>query len=195
MKNQWLVFGVVIVLLLVVGAAAFYIGKQQVTINNLQNFSPTETLSPVTATPPSPTTLPVITNAPDTPVPTSAQTTRTRDDIYQQIIAVVTSKNYAALEGYMTDIVQVRLENSGCCGPLGKVEAISQLDYLNNATGNWTFDNGNATIQALRGASQYYAMPAIVGISADEYAVSFQLDGQNNINAISISGNYNLLIL
>lgn len=120
--------------------------------------------------------------------------TNSQSYIREQIVAAVTSRNTAALQGYMAETVSVRIENSGCCGPLSAEEATSQLSYLNNASGPWTFDDTNVNIVALRAASQYYASPAVVGVSPDKYATSFQFDGQGKISGISMSVDYSLLL-
>jgi len=115
-------------------------------------------------------------------------------DVSEQIIAAIISKNNQALEGYMANTVQVRLEASGCCGPLTKSEAISQLSYLNPAVG-WSFDPANQTIINLATSiPDYYGIDWIVGVASNEYVVSFKLDNQNKVEAYNLAATYKLLI-
>ena len=115
-------------------------------------------------------------------------------DVSEQIIAAITSKNTQALEGYMADTVQVRLEASGCCGPISKSEAASQLSYLNQAVG-WNFDPANQILIDLAATvPDYYGSGWIVGIASNEYLVSFKLNDQNKIEAYNLAVTYKLLI-
>ncbi|MBU0572110.1 hypothetical protein KKE60_00175 [Patescibacteria group bacterium] len=115
-------------------------------------------------------------------------------DVSEQIVAAITSKNTQALEGYMADIVQVRLESSGCCGPITKAEAISQLSYLDSAVG-WSFDPTNPIIINLAtSVPDFYGSGWLVGVADNEYIVSFKLNNQNKIEAYNLGASYKLLI-
>ena len=115
-------------------------------------------------------------------------------DVSEQIVAAITSKNTQALEGYMADTVQVRLEASGCCGPITKAEAISQLSYLDPAVG-WSFDSANPLIINLAAnAPDFYGSGWLVGVADNEYIVSFKLNNQNKIEAYNLGASYKLLI-
>jgi len=115
-------------------------------------------------------------------------------DVSEQIVAGITSKNTQALEGYMAETVQVRLEASGCCGPITKSEAMSQLSYLDPAVG-WSFDPTNPIIIDLATHSpNYYGSGWIVGVASNEYIVSFKLNSQNLIEAYNLGASYKLLI-
>ena len=132
------------------------------------------------------------------PSPTSApppiSQTKPEVDVSEQIIAAITSKNTQALEGYMADTVQVRLEASGCCGPITRSEALSQLSYLDQAVG-WNFDPANQILIDLAAAvPDYYGSGWIVGVASNEYLVSFKLNDQNKIEAYNLAVTYKLLI-
>jgi hypothetical protein len=115
-------------------------------------------------------------------------------DVSEQIMAAMTSKNTQALEGYMANTVQVRLEASGCCGPITKAEAMSQLSYLDPAVG-WSFDPTNPIIIDLAAHSpDYYGSEWLVGVASNEYIVSFKLNSQNLIEAYNLGASYKLLI-
>ncbi len=115
-------------------------------------------------------------------------------NVSEQITAAMKSKNTQALEGYMAETVQVRLEASGCCGPITKTEAMSQLSYLDPATG-WSFDPANSIILNLAAISpDYYGSGWIVGVADNEYIVSFKLNNQNLIEAYNLGASYKLLI-
>lgn len=114
-------------------------------------------------------------------------------DVSEQIVAAITSKNTQALESYMTDTVQVRLEASGCCGPITKAEAINQLSYLDPAVG-WNFDPTDPIIINLAAnVPDYYGSDWIVGVASNEYIVSFKLNNQNKIEAYNLGASYKLL--
>lgn len=120
---------------------------------------------------------------------------KTAAEVRQQIISAITSKNYAALEEYMAENVHVRIESSDCCGTIKKAETIKQLDYLNEASGMWDFSDSNVHVVALRAASpEFYGSSAIVGVSTDEFVVSFQLNSENKINEVSMASTYKLLV-
>lgn len=136
-------------------------------------------------------------NGVSAPAPTSEPTPEpvNGDALRDNVIAAITSKNYAALESYMTDPVQVRIEASGCCGPLTPTETVTQLDYLNQATAPWVFDSTDPAVSSLAtGFAEYYGGGAIVGVSASDHAVSIQVNDQNQIFGVSMVVDYHLLL-
>lgn len=129
-----------------------------------------------------------------TSAPPSISQTKQEIDVSEQIITAITSKNTQALEGYMANTVQVRLEASGCCGPISKSEALSQLSYLDPAIG-WSFDPSNQILIDLAAAvPDYYGSDWIVGVASNEYLASFKLNDQNKIEAYNLAVTYKLLI-
>ena len=185
MRNYLL--GIVSVLVLTaVAGGAYYFGIQKSTSSSKQEIPATPTVTnknPPTATPSS--------------FPTSQvepEIVEPEINVSEQIIAAMTSKNTQALEGYMADIVQVRLEASGCCGPIAKTEAVAQLSYLDPAT-NWNFDPANPILINLAAAvPDHYGNNWIVGVASNEYLVSFKLNNQNKIEAYNLAATYKLLI-
>jgi hypothetical protein len=163
--------------LLVVGLAAgtYYFGTQGYVFNKASKTPVTENILP-------------------TIKPTPTYKPQPKVNVSEQIIAGITSKNTQALEGYMADTVQVRLEASGCCGPITKSEAMSQLSYLDPAVG-WSFDPTNPIIVDLAiNSPDYYGSGWIVGVASNEYIVSFKLNNQNLIEAYNLGASYKLLV-
>jgi len=121
---------------------------------------------------------------PPTPAPVSVE---------DQIIAAISSKNYAALKGYMADPVQVRLESSGCCGPITPTAAVTQLDYLNPAT-SWNFDQSQETVTSLHTfAPEFYGPEWLIGVADNEMVASFKVTA-NQITDINLMATYKLLL-
>lgn len=163
--------------LLVVGLAAgtYYFGTQGYVFNKTSKTPVTENDLPTTK-------------------PTPTYQPQPKVDVSEQIVAGITSKNTQALEGYMADIVQVRLEASGCCGPISTSEAMSQLSYLDPAVG-WSFDPANPIIVDLAThAPDYYGSGWLVGVASNEYIVSFKINNQNKIEAYNLGASYKLII-
>ena len=178
MRNYILGFVSVLVLIGIAGGA-YYIGKQKSTPSVQEvstTTSPTNTNTPASLISPSPT--PEAT--PD-------------NNVSEQVIAAIKTKNTQPIEGYMADTIQVRLESSSCCGPLTKTEAMSQLSYLDPATG-WDFDPTNPIIVNVAAASpQFYGTGWIVGVASNEYLFSFKLNSQNKIEAYNLAATYKLI--
>lgn len=181
MRNYILGIVTVLILSAAVGGA-YYFGTKKSTPNQQEATTVTPTKAPVSENN-LPTTVPSPTTQPEPTI-----------DVPEQIIAAMTSKNTQALEGYMADTVQVRLEASGCCGPITKSEALSQLSYLDPAVG-WDFDPTNSILVNLATTvPDYYGNDWIVGVASNEYVVSFKLNNQNKIEAYNLAATYKLLI-
>lgn len=128
----------------------------------------------------------------NTPSPTPIE--NSLNYVEEQIVAVINTMNTQPLEGYTADTVSVRLESSSCCGVITKSEAISQLSYLQTATG-WDFDPTNPIIINLASAApQFYGAGWTVGVASNEYVFSFKLNSQNKMDAYNIAATYKLLI-
>ncbi|MBU2632718.1 hypothetical protein KKG52_03300 [Patescibacteria group bacterium] len=167
-----------VISLLIVAGGAYYFGFQKSATNNAQEVSITPTEAEKT---------------PSITTPSTTPTTKPEINVSEQIIAAIKSKNTQALEGYMTSIVQVRLESSGCCGSISKTEAINQLAYLNQAVG-WSFDPTNPILVNIAAkAPNYYGNGWIVGVASNEYVISFKLNDQNKIEAYNMASSYKLL--
>lgn len=179
MRN-YIIGAVLILFILALAGGAYYFGTQKSTP------SPQESIV-------TPTIIPQEESLPETVISPNAQPFPPIN-VEEQIIAALTSKNTQPLEGYMMDTVQVRLEASGCCGPISKMEAVAQLSYLNPAVG-WDFSLTNPIIVSLAtNAPGYYGSDWIVGVASNEYIVSFKLNNQNKIEAYNLGASYKLLI-
>lgn len=97
------------------------------------------------------------------------------DDLKQNIQDAVASKNYAALQGFMTNPVTVVYAATEFGGPKTPAEAVSAMDYLNNGTAPWDFNLPAATIAGYADGDyeQYFPEGAFVGRASDDMVVSF----------------------
>jgi hypothetical protein len=113
-------------------------------------------------------------------------------NIREQIEAAVNSKNYAALEGYMTTpTVNFALMSSECCEPQTPKDAVEQLDYI-SAGVPFDFNQQNATILNLK-AKNPELTNAYLGISkTGEHSAAFTIDNQNKISGIHLSVSWKL---
>ena len=182
--NNFYKIGFFVLLFLIVVSASYYIGTQYIQ-------KPTET--------PKPTVAPTIAEeeVTITTQPTSgADQVKDLDTVKETIRAVVETQNTQPLLGYMADSVSVILEATECCGPVTKAEAVKQLEYLNDATAPWNFDQTNDTIKQLKAQepTKYGPDSAYVGIAANEYTVSFKFDASNKINGITMAVSYKLVL-
>ncbi len=92
--------------------------------------------------------------------------------------AVITG-NTAAIEGYLTDPVDVILYATECCGPIAPSEAIGNLGILASSSG-WDFDLPDATVAgwaADPGYGVYFTGSPIVGQASDGTIVAFHIEG------------------
>jgi hypothetical protein len=177
MKNFFL--GVVsLAAILAIAGGAYIIGTRQ----NVKPSSETVVL------PPAQNGVPLASS------PTPPTEEADAEEVIQQIVAAMESKNYAALEGYMASSVFVRLEATECCGGSTPTEAISQLSYVDEAL-NWDFDTTNPVIIALYELDHSsYSQNHIIGIADTEHLIAFGLDSENKIYDISMAVTYKLLI-
>jgi hypothetical protein len=115
---------------------------------------------------------------------------------YDNIAAAVSSGNTAALEGYLARSVNFIIAASECCGPLTPLEAIGELEYLNFATGPWTYPVSAASIAEYRTHfyGQYFPDGSFVMASSDDdpFVISFQFTGEK-ISGIFISAGESFL--
>lgn len=87
----------------------------------------------------------------------------------------VGSKNYAALQGYMTDPITVIYAGTEFGGAKTPAEAVSAMEYLNNGTAPWDFNLPAATLAGYRAGSykQYFPADGYVGRAANTQVASF----------------------
>ncbi len=113
----------------------------------------------------------------------------------QNVTDSITSKNTAALEGYMATSVNVVFAASEKAGPRTPTEAISDLAYISAATDPWNFALSAATLTTYKNGfyGQYFGTSTIVGKSANNYVISFHVNASNKIDVIFVSISDDLL--
>jgi hypothetical protein len=117
-------------------------------------------------------------------------------EVTANVIDAVGSKNYAALEAYMADSVNVILAASEGIGARTPAQATNDLKYLDAATAPWDFSLPAATIASWRAGDYGRYIPAtntIIGKSSDGYVVVFAFDSDNNVTSIFMAVNDELL--
>lgn len=154
---------------------------------NRGNLFPTQSSPPTAAISSS--------SAPFTPPPTMDEQDKSpSESTHDLIVAAIETKSYSDLLPYLANTVQVRLESSGCCGPLTPAETVSQLSYLDSAVLPWTFDPDHAIIAQLATNSEFYADPYVVGISSNKMGFSYHLNSEGKVDAINLMASYDLLL-
>lgn len=136
-----------------------------------------------------------ITNA-SKPSPSPTQSSVITKNMLDNISAAISSKNTAALEGYMANSVNVIIAASEGIGPQTPAQAIGDLEYLNSATSPWNFNLPVSTLSKYS-SSQYYGKyfgtNTIVGESANKYVVTFRVNNSGKIDTIFMAVNSDLL--
>jgi len=109
--------------------------------------------------------------------------------------AAIETMNTAALEGYMAASVKVILAASEGIGERTPVQAVGDLEYLNDADNPWDFSLPQATLNdyAAGDYAQYFPATAFVGKSADGYVISFTFNNSGKISGIFLSADDALL--
>ena len=179
--NKFVVPAALIAIIAAVGVVAYTLGTNQSKKEAVTTYS----------TPPQNTT----TESP-TPIATQTATPQpamSKSQVTETIIASVKSKNYAALEGYMTNQVSVILYATECCGVLSAQKATEQMSYLNGGTAPWDFTGTSGIAQKLINADPANLAGRIIGIASNGMAVSFNLNNVNKIDKIFISADYKLI--
>jgi len=181
-RNLFIGIALGIILITFIGGA-YYFGKNQ------SNIKPALTPTPTLYANSTPTEIPKELSATPTPTP------KNKTYVTENIEAAVSSKNYAALEGYMKNTVIVTLYASECCGQISKAKATGQMSYLSSSQGSWDFSQESSVRNKLiENNPQNFSSDMIIGISSDKYAVGFKLNSQNEIEKIIIVPSYNLII-
>lgn len=158
-----------VLLIIIVGIGAYFLG----TKNLFEQTTPpanVPSLTPSIQSSPSPTLTP-------SPSLSASPSATLSPALLENIKASISSKNTAALEGYMTDTVIVTIEATECCGVLTKVNTIKEMDYLNSAVLPWNFDDNNpVALQLKQKNPAAFPEGIIIGTSSDRKLVTFTLN-------------------
>lgn len=135
----------------------------------------------------------VSSSAPATPTCPGATLTA---DLKDNLAAAISSRNTAALEGYMASSVNVVFAGSEKAGAETPAQAVADMDYLNtNATAPWDFNISNATISSYKAGfyGQYFDGTIYVGVSSNKYLIAYGFDDCTKINRIFVAASTDLL--
>src|SRR5882724_381776 len=104
----------------------------------------------------------------------------------ENIHDAISSKNTAALQGYMASSVTVVIAASEKGGAESAALAVADLDYLSSATSPWDFNQSASTLASWKAHfySQYFSATAYVGKAASDQVVSFDFDCNGKIDQI-----------
>lgn len=117
-------------------------------------------------------------------------------ELRENIEDSISSKNTAALEGYMASQVNVVFAASEKGGKVTASQAVSDLDYVNsNAEGPWDFSLSTATLDSYKAGfyKSYFEEPAIIGKSDNDYVVAFHLNSGCKIDVVFVAASAELL--
>jgi hypothetical protein len=133
-----------------------------------------------------------------TPTATSAPcsgTAQASASLKENIAAAISSRNTAALEGYMASSVKVVFAASEKGGLETPTLAVADLDYLSSATAPWNFSLSAGVLNVWKAGSyaQYFSATSYAGESANKYVVSFDFNSCGKINQEFVSGSSDLL--
>lgn len=113
----------------------------------------------------------------------------------ENIAAAISSKNTAALEGYMASSVSVVIAGTEKGGAESAAQAVADLAYLNNATSPWDFNLSAATLTSFKNGfyGNYFGDNTYAGQSANKYVVSFEVNSSGKISIIFMAVSSDLL--
>lgn len=98
----------------------------------------------------------------------------------QNVQDAITSGNTAAIEGYLSDPVNLIIMASECCWDITPAQAVAELGYVTSAPGPWNFSLPAATVDGWR-TNVYYGSQFtgddITGRASDGTIVSFGIEG------------------
>lgn len=107
----------------------------------------------------------------------------------------ITSGNTAALEGYMASKVNVILAASECCGSRTPAQAVADIAYVESGTDPWDFSLPQATLDSYAAGdyAQYFPEDALVGVSANDYIISFTFNDAGDISGVFMANSTEIL--
>lgn len=177
---------IVTLVVIIVLAGAYFLGKGQLPLSGNSPTPQATTVSQSVASSTSPS--PIASGAQKEDVMVSP------DNTIENIIAGVSSRDWAAIASYMTSQVGMVLYATECCAPQTPDQAAAQLDYLNSATPPWNFKENNPIAAQLRAKSEYFKDATVIGTASNKYAVGFTLNNQAKITTVVLLADYDLII-
>jgi len=112
--------------------------------------------------------------------------------VIENIKAVVTSGNSAALEGYMASSVDVNLIASAAEGVSTPTQAVKNVtEFLASVTSTWTFSLTPTQLTSLTSGSNstFFGTDAVIGMSTDGHVISFSFDCNGKISKVLLANN------
>lgn len=168
--NKYLVATFIVLTTALVAGLGYFIFQNQKLIKTLASPSPSAQKAQV-----------------ESPTPSL-----TKQQLEENIKDAINSKNFAALETYMTTpTVNFIIMSSECCQPQSAQDAIAQLDYIKDGI-PMDFNQQNETIKNLKAKNSRLAS-AYVGISQSaEHLVAFTTSPQHKISQVEVSVSWKL---
>jgi cytoskeletal protein RodZ len=113
----------------------------------------------------------------------------------KNLVDAIKSKNYAAIEGYLANEVQVVLAASEAGGMKTPKQAVESLDFLKPAKDPWDFELSKDVLNKYKNGDygQYFPYGSIAGKSSDNYVISFTFDSNGAVNGIFLTNNTDVL--
>jgi len=117
-------------------------------------------------------------------------------ELQANILAALNSGNYAALEGSMTDSVNVIIAASEGIGPQTPAQAITSMAYFNGGATPWTVVSDSATIATYEAGFyiDYFDDNTYIARSANGMVAVFDFDECGQINEVFMVANEELLL-
>src|SRR3981081_3977233 len=128
--------------------------------------------------------------SPGAKTPVCSPTVAVTEKLKENLSDAISSKNTAALEGYMASSVNVVYAASEKSGFEPPTTAVADLDYLNkNATGPWDFHLSKATLDTFKAGiyNQSFFGTTYAGESGNKYVIVYGFDSCAKINMIFVA--------
>jgi len=110
--------------------------------------------------------------------------------VIDAIETTVQNKQWADLLPFMVNKVTLIKYATSCCGLISKNQAISELTYLNDATGPWNFSDTNPIALSLESNDPEHFKEMWIGTATSYEAVGFKWNDDFLIEKISIVNDY-----
>lgn len=116
--------------------------------------------------------------------------------IRENIAAAVNTKNYAALESYFGDTVEVILAASEGIGSRTPAQVVNDLRYLDDGTTPWNFALSDEVLADWRAGDYARYLPTeniVIGRSANGYVVAFVFSDSGKVTNVFLTNSDELL--